>query len=190
MSSRLPSNQCPMKGKHRTPMHRDACPVCNPEKTVPELQAASAEHLPSKERFRNQIGCFMVENDMNADNLAVVLCTYFEGHLDRPKPDPHTENGWGAWAEQQANRVLDDLAAFVAERLPSPPADAQRIADLEHALVYCAFHQHGTPQYMLPPRITLIDSDTVEVRFTNDRRGPKVIATWPPRAAVTKEGGQ
>lgn len=76
-----------------------------------------ADQSTSKERLRNLIGCFMVENDMNADNLAVVLCTYFEGHVDRPKPDPRTENGWGAWAEREANRVLDELAVFIEQQL-------------------------------------------------------------------------
>lgn len=72
----------------------------------------------------------MVENDINADNLAVVLCTYFEGHMDRPKPDPQTENGWGAWAEREANRVLDELAVFIEQRLaPEPPAEQVAVLD-------------------------------------------------------------
>lgn len=74
---------------------------------------------------------------------------------------------------------------------PAPPPDAdlaQRLADLERALVYSAFRQHSTPQYQLPERVALVDNDTVEVRFTDDRHGPKVVATWPPRATATKAG--
>ena len=32
---------------HLSAMHRDACPICNPDKTVPELNAAAAAHVTS-----------------------------------------------------------------------------------------------------------------------------------------------
>lgn len=43
--------ECPMKGRHMSAMHRDACPVCNPNKTVPELNAAAGDHLTSNEQL-------------------------------------------------------------------------------------------------------------------------------------------
>lgn len=45
-----------------------------------------------------------------------------------------------------------------------------RIRDLETALVYSAFAQHGTPQYMLPKGIALIDNDRVVVTLKDGRK--------------------
>jgi len=47
----LPSGQNSMTGKpkepcqHATPAQRAGCPLCNPNKTVPELNAAAAAEL-------------------------------------------------------------------------------------------------------------------------------------------------
>lgn len=41
---------------------------------------------------------------------------------------------------------------------------------LEDALVYSAFAQHDTPQYMLPKGITLIDNDRVVVTLKDGRK--------------------
>lgn len=38
---RLKNPNCPQKGRHMTAMHRDACPICNPNKTAPEPNGAS-----------------------------------------------------------------------------------------------------------------------------------------------------
>lgn len=53
-------------------------------------------------------------------------------------------------------------------------ADHQRLRDrvdeLEAALVYSAFAQHGTPLHMLPKGIALIDDDRVEVVLKDGRK--------------------
>jgi hypothetical protein len=38
---RVRTHGCPQQGRHMTAMHRNACPICNPDKTVPELNRAS-----------------------------------------------------------------------------------------------------------------------------------------------------
>lgn len=95
------------------------------------FDAARAGHEPpaapiDRQRLRSKIGCFMLENGMTSDNLAIALCTYFEGHMDRPKPDPETEHGWGQWASENTDRVLDELTDEVLKlipRLTPPPSD-------------------------------------------------------------------
>ena len=34
MSESLSENECPRRGRHLTPMHRYACPYCNPHPTI------------------------------------------------------------------------------------------------------------------------------------------------------------
>lgn len=71
------------------------------------------ERTVDKQTLRNFIGSFMVQGGTQYDTLAIVLCSYFEQHMARPHPDPHTENGWGAWAEERANETLAALTAEV-----------------------------------------------------------------------------
>ena len=37
-----------------------------------------------KHELRDQIGCILVDDDGLSDNLAIVICTYFESHPDKP----------------------------------------------------------------------------------------------------------
>jgi len=76
-----------------------------------------------KQRLRNELGSFLVEDDGTPDTLAIVLCTYFSDHRERPKDDPDTENGWGQWVEYKTNDALEELANLV-QRLHPPQSGA------------------------------------------------------------------
>lgn len=62
-----------------------------------------------KQRLRNTVGSCLLERDGFPDTLAIALCTYFEDHMERPKNDPETDNGWGEWVERKTNEALDLL---------------------------------------------------------------------------------
>lgn len=61
-------------------------------------------------------------------------------------------------------------ALYGVQDVQCQDCDAERIHDLEDALVYSAFAQHGTQQYMLPKGLTLIDNDRVEVTLKDGRK--------------------
>lgn len=70
--------------------------------------------MVDKRNIRNILGCADVDPLADhSDNIAIALCTYFEGHRDRPDPDPQTEHGWGEWAERKTDQALDHLADIV-----------------------------------------------------------------------------
>lgn len=84
-----------------------------------EAQPATGAQVTDKITLRNIFGGLDIEKDDNQihDNLAIALCTYFEKHMNRPKHDPDTENGWGAWVEQKTNEALDLIVeAALAQR--------------------------------------------------------------------------
>jgi hypothetical protein len=62
------------------------------------------------EKLRNQIGGIEVESDCMADNLAIVLHSYFEGHIERPYGDENLETdetGYTDWVKAKAEKALD-----------------------------------------------------------------------------------
>lgn len=71
--------------------------------------------------IRRRLGGHSVEDDGHADNLAIVLCTYFSDHLQRPEEDRETEeadNGhWGEWVTERHNLALDRIALEIAKDL-------------------------------------------------------------------------
>jgi regulator of replication initiation timing len=75
------------------------------------LQRAEARR--KAEVTANMVGGIQVEDGnkyAGADNLAIVLASYFERHMDRPEPDPEGENGWGEWAEAKARKAMQIIA--------------------------------------------------------------------------------
>lgn len=69
-------------------------------------------------KARNLLGGVYLEESGNSDNLAIALASYFEGHCDRPSPDPiDDEIGLGEWVIKKTNEALDRI---VAETRPAP----------------------------------------------------------------------
>jgi hypothetical protein len=84
------------------------------------------------QRLRSKIGGFLLEPDTNdgGDTLAIALCSYFERHMNRPRPDPDTENGWGQWAEEKTNAALDALTKALMPQVETKAtlhAELQRV---------------------------------------------------------------
>ena len=64
-----------------------------------------------KRRRRNIVGNVAVEESHDTDNLAIVLASYFSGHINRPSDDPDdAELGWGEWVLEKTNAALDLIA--------------------------------------------------------------------------------
>jgi hypothetical protein len=83
------------------------------------IKPAAGAQVTDKITLRNIFGSLDIEKDDHQihDNLAIALCTYFEKHMNRPRYDPDTEHGWGAWVEQKANEALDLVVeAALAQR--------------------------------------------------------------------------
>ena len=63
-----------------------------------------------KHELRDQIGCILVDDDGLSDNLAIVICTYFESHPDKPGSiEENPETGWTDWAVERTNKLLDKI---------------------------------------------------------------------------------
>lgn len=75
-----------------------------------------------RQQMRNFIAGYPAEPNSrsSSDNIAIVLCTYFSDHPDRPDPDPNGEHGWGAWVERMAYAALDGLARDLESLLSVP----------------------------------------------------------------------
>lgn len=81
----------------------------------------------SKQELRHKIGFIDMEPAESVpDNLAIALCVYFEGHRNRPENDPETDNGWGQWAEDKADEVLDRIAGMVSAELAAERERAEK----------------------------------------------------------------
>ena len=82
---------------------------------------ALLDRIERLERNIEQIGGIDVEAGRDSDNLAIVLCTYFEAHIESPINDEKTEHGWGVWASMKADAALLLLRAAL-----NPTADGSK----------------------------------------------------------------
>ena len=51
------------------------------------------------------------------DNLAIILCTYFDADPDCPDEESG-EDGWKPWVVERANAMLDEIAKAVTKEIP------------------------------------------------------------------------
>jgi len=61
------------------------------------------------EEIRNKIGNLKISHNFMDDCLGIVLCEYFDSHLDRPDQEPN-ETGWTDWVIEQTDIALDLIA--------------------------------------------------------------------------------
>lgn len=84
-----------------------------------------------REQLRHVIGGVSVPG---ADNLAIVLCTYFTDHPDQPEDDPETEHGWGEWVEDQVDKtihaIIEAVMAEAEQKVPLPMPEAARVVQI------------------------------------------------------------
>lgn len=75
-----------------------------------------------QDRIRNILGGVEIEGQRPAtfadgcqfDNLAIMLCTYFDRHPDCPEDQENDEEmGWKPWVIDRCNETLDAIAAAV-----------------------------------------------------------------------------
>jgi hypothetical protein len=80
------------------------------------------------EKLRNLIGCADLPDTAGPlnpkfDNLAIMLCTYFDGHPDCPEDQETDEEfGWKPWVIENTNRMLDAIVACLPNAETSRPA--------------------------------------------------------------------
>lgn len=59
-----------------------------------------------------------IESKTYGDNLAIVLASYFEEHLERPENDPIDEEyGWGEWTIKQTEDTIELMADQIMKKL-------------------------------------------------------------------------
>lgn len=73
------------------------------------------------ESIEDAIACTDEPDAAHCDNLAVMLCSYFSRHLDRPEEDEETDDNhhWGAWVierEKTMRRAIAMAAIKAYER--------------------------------------------------------------------------
>lgn len=67
------------------------------------------------------------------------------------------------------DRLFLELSQVTAATTAKEFELQREVRRLREALVYVAHAGHSTPQYMLPPNVTLCDDNCVEVRLPNGR---------------------
>lgn len=65
--------------------------------------------------LRSRLADVSVEGEPCSDNLAIVICTYFERHLERPEDDPESDYGWGEWTLRKTDEALDRIVAAIED---------------------------------------------------------------------------
>lgn len=109
-------------------------------------------------KSRNLLGGLPVEAG-NSDNLAIVLCSYFERHLDHPEErEMDDELGWTKWALKKTDEALDLIVEELRKKpIPPQPSRAALLAALKGLLAtnaeyWAAIKDAGTKGNKVTPR--------------------------------------
>lgn len=71
-----------------------------------------------KDKLIDILNSVEVEPGVFSDNLAIVLASYFEEHLDRPKDDPtDTDVGWGVWTVEKVNESVEYISEQILKEI-------------------------------------------------------------------------
>ena len=69
------------------------------------------------QNLRNRIASVSMDikgcPDFMTDNLAIAICSYWEGHMDRPDDDKDDDEGWSPWVRQQYEETMDRIVSAV-----------------------------------------------------------------------------
>jgi hypothetical protein len=88
---------------------------------------------PDFEKIAERIVSVDVEDRTHSDNLAIVLCTYFSGHIERPDGDEDDmdEGGWSPWTIEKYHGAKKLLSSYVTEALRAAyAAGMERAAEI------------------------------------------------------------
>lgn len=67
-------------------------------------------------KIKRAIESCTVEDDYMADNIAIVLCTYFENHMNRPENDPKDDDkGWSKWVISKYEKAMKLIVKDITE---------------------------------------------------------------------------
>lgn len=91
---------------------------------------------PDFEKMAERIVGVDVEDRTHSDNLAIVLCTYFSGHIERPDGDEDDmdEGGWSPWTIEKYHGAKNLLSSHVSSALRAAyAAGLERAAEIASA---------------------------------------------------------
>lgn len=86
----------------------------NTEKTQPDADASRVPSpLPCSDSIANDL--MGIEIGPEFDNVAIMICTYFDGHPLKPADDEETEYGWSEWVIVQYNAVKNRMSLLISQ---------------------------------------------------------------------------
>lgn len=105
--------------------------------------------------IKNSIGGIYVEDKHDSDNLSIVLCSYFSGHVDQPEDDPTDEdNGsWGEWVIQKEEEAIERIALGIESILSDHIRNKLNAFSENEALTYLGMIKVGNDNSDPPQEI-------------------------------------